>query len=204
MSPTSHPHIRAYGSTRARTHTSTRRRRRAPTCSSRPHSRFVCLCAWVCLRACMRARACVHACVRMAQSHSVLDCFEGLLRRLHKALDVYVFQLSEADDKRRSHPFACNMRNLTCNLRHLTCNMQQLLAGVAPIRCSQTCSRRQRSAPAATSAPGLGPPLPHLQWDWAHPCPICTSTGLAPATSAPGPAPARSAPGLRSALPDLR
>ncbi len=37
----------------------------------------------------------------------------------------------------------------------------------------------------ATSAPVLGSPLPHLRRDWAHPCHICTGTGLAPATSAP-------------------
>ena len=39
---------------------------------------------------------------------------------------------------------------------------------------------------AATSAPGLGAPLPHLHRDWAHPLLICTGTGLTPATSAPG------------------
>ena len=39
---------------------------------------------------------------------------------------------------------------------------------------------------AATSAPGLGSPLPHLRRDWAHPCHICARTGLTPATSAPG------------------
>ena len=38
----------------------------------------------------------------------------------------------------------------------------------------------------ATSAPGLGPPRPHLHRDWAHPCHICIRTGLTPATSAPG------------------
>jgi hypothetical protein len=37
-----------------------------------------------------------------------------------------------------------------------------------------------------TSAPGLGSPLSHLRRDWAHPCHICTGTGLAPATSALG------------------
>jgi hypothetical protein len=31
----------------------------------------------------------------------------------------------------------------------------------------------------ATSAPGLGSPLPHLHRDWARPCNICTGTGLA-------------------------
>jgi hypothetical protein len=34
----------------------------------------------------------------------------------------------------------------------------------------------------------MGSLLPHLHRDWAHPCDICTGTGLAPvATSAPGP-----------------
>ena len=39
---------------------------------------------------------------------------------------------------------------------------------------------------AATSAPGLGSPLPHLRRDWARRCYICAGTGLAAATSAPG------------------
>ena len=34
--------------------------------------------------------------------------------------------------------------------------------------------------------PGLGSPLPHLRWDWAHPCHICTGIGHTVATSAPG------------------
>ena len=38
----------------------------------------------------------------------------------------------------------------------------------------------------ATSAPGLGSPLPHLHRNWAHPCHICTGTRLAAATSALG------------------
>jgi hypothetical protein len=53
--------------------------------------------------------------------------------------------------------------------------------------------------------------LPHLHWDWARPCHICTGAGLAPATSAPGLGsplphlrPATSAPGLSSLLPHLR
>jgi hypothetical protein len=32
----------------------------------------------------------------------------------------------------------------------------------------------------ATSAPGLGSPVPHLHRDWAHPCHICCGTGLTP------------------------
>ena len=33
------------------------------------------------------------------------------------------------------------------------------------------------SSNAATSAPGLRSPLPHLHRDWAHPCHICTESG---------------------------
>jgi hypothetical protein len=39
---------------------------------------------------------------------------------------------------------------------------------------------------AATSAPGLGLPLPHLHRDWVYRCHICTGTGFTAATSAPG------------------
>ena len=65
--------------------------------------------------------------------------------------------------------------------------------------------QRRTGLTAATSAPGLGPPLPHLHRDWAHPCHICTATGLTPATSAPGLelAAATSAPGLGSPLAHL-
>ena len=49
-----------------------------------------------------------------------------------------------------------------------------------------TSAPQQPGAAPATSASGLGSPLPHLHRDWAHPCHICTGTGLAPATSAPG------------------
>jgi hypothetical protein len=38
----------------------------------------------------------------------------------------------------------------------------------------------------ATSAPGLGPPLPHLHGDWAHRGHVCTGTGPIRATSAEG------------------
>ncbi len=33
-----------------------------------------------------------------------------------------------------------------------------------------------------TSAPGLGPPRPHLRRDWAHPAHICAGIGLTPPT----------------------
>jgi hypothetical protein len=48
---------------------------------------------------------------------------------------------------------------------------------------------------AATSAPGLGSPQPLMHRDLAHPCHICTGTGLTSATCAPG---------LGSPLPHLR
>ena len=47
------------------------------------------------------------------------------------------------------------------------------------------CADQQLGAAAATSTPGLGSPLPHLQQEWAKL--IHTGTGLAPtATTAPG------------------
>jgi hypothetical protein len=58
---------------------------------------------------------------------------------------------------------------------------------------------------AATSALGLGSPLPHLHWDWAHICHICTGTGLTAAhiCTETGLTSATSAPGLGSPLPHL-
>ena len=44
--------------------------------------------------------------------------------------------------------------------------------------CSSRCSPR---APPATSAPGLGSPLPHLRRDWAHPCPHLRRDSVRPA-----------------------
>jgi hypothetical protein len=49
-----------------------------------------------------------------------------------------------------------------------------------------SCSTRSGGLIPPTPAPGLGPPLPHLHWDWAHPCHRCTGAELAPATPAPG------------------
>ncbi len=56
---------------------------------------------------------------------------------------------------------------------------------VLPRPCPCTHGAPVRGTPA-TSAPGLGSRLPHLLRDWAHPCHICSGTGLAPPTSAPG------------------
>jgi hypothetical protein len=55
--------------------------------------------------------------------------------------------------------------------------------------CAGTCLT------AATSAPGLASPLPHLRRDLPHPCLVSAGTGLTPATFAPG---------LGSPLPHLR
>jgi hypothetical protein len=54
--------------------------------------------------------------------------------------------------------------------------------------CVRVSVRQGAGAPCCALphlAPGLGSPLPHLHRDWAHPCHICTGTGLTPATSAP-------------------
>jgi hypothetical protein len=48
----------------------------------------------------------------------------------------------------------------------------------------EACTRNGFAA--ATSAPGLRSPLPHLHWDCAHRCHICTGTALTAATTAPG------------------
>ena len=56
-------------------------------------------------------------------------------------------------------------------------------------RRTRGSSRRPRHAHICTgtgptpprSAPGLGPPWPHLHRDWAHPAHICTGTGPTPA-----------------------
>ncbi len=58
----------------------------------------------------------------------------------------------------------------------------------------------------ATSAPGLGPLLPHLHRDWARRCHICAGIGLISCQicAGTGPIPATSAPGLGSPLPHLR
>ncbi len=52
--------------------------------------------------------------------------------------------------------------------------------------CTWQCAFAGTGPTPATSAPGLGSPLPRLHLDWAHPCHICTGNGLTPATSAPG------------------
>ncbi len=69
-----------------------------------------------------------------------------------------------------------------------------LNAGWPSCRDSPERSRMQRTHTRVTHSPRCVS-VPHLHRDWAHPCHICTGTGLTPATSAPG---------LRSPLPHLR
>jgi hypothetical protein len=91
---------------------------------------------------------------------------------------------------------------------------------------AQMCLWKDWAHPPPTSATGLGSPLPtsapgldgltpanicagtswphprpHLRRDWAHPCHICTATGLTPPTSAPGlGVPAESCPTVHRGL----
>jgi hypothetical protein len=71
-------------------------------------------------------------------------------------------------------------------------NLEEPLAAAA---VKQTQAQVTLGLTAATSAPGLGPPLPHLRRDWAHPATSAPGLGLIAATSAPG---------LGSLLPHLR
>ncbi len=70
---------------------------------------------------------------------------------------------------------------------HATAYLHELRA---PHTC-HICAGTGRTL--ATSALGVGSPLPHLHRDWAHPCHICTGSGLTPAHM---PTAATSAPGL--------
>jgi hypothetical protein len=65
--------------------------------------------------------------------------------------------------------------------------------------------RHRNCSTVAPRVPGPGSPLPHLHRDRAHPCHICTGTGLTPAHiwAGTGLALPTSAPGLSSPLPHL-
>jgi hypothetical protein len=80
--------------------------------------------------------------------------------------------------------------------------------GGAGSRCAGVRSKSERLAQAgawfagdsaATSAPGLGSPLPHLRRGWARPCHICAGTGPTPVhiCAGTGLTPSTSAPGLQ-------
>ncbi len=60
-----------------------------------------------------------------------------------------------------------------------------MLSMLANLRRSGACVLRPLGSLLPKSAPGLGPPLPHLHRDQAHPCHICTGTGPTPSASAP-------------------
>jgi hypothetical protein len=95
----------------------------------------------------------------------------------------------------------CNA--MQCNA--MQCNAMQVEADDSPTSPSATLQGMFALVGRTTdlvvrilplSAPGLGSPLPRLHRDWAHPCHVCTGTGLThcrglvsrhtPATSALG------------------
>jgi hypothetical protein len=67
---------------------------------------------------------------------------------------------------------------------------RQPSCGARCARCAAPCAHADpfhictgTGLTPSTSAPGLGPPLPHLRRDRAHPCHIRPRTGLEPAAS---------------------
>jgi hypothetical protein len=74
----------------------------------------------------------------------------------------------------KEHVFVIEVLHLCARTGLTPCHLCTR-TGLAP------CHICARTGPTpATSAPGLGPPLPHLHQDWVHPCHSCTRTGLAP------------------------
>ena len=78
----------------------------------------------------------------------------------------------------RSNALQARRHSATCNALRATCNMR---CAPSPKECARNvpcpchiCT--ETGLAPATSAPGVGPPLPHLHRDWAHPCHICTGT----------------------------
>ncbi len=86
------------------------------------------------------------------------------------------------------HAADCN-RARSCNV-HVACNVQpgllHALREVVPCRDFAAERKRFPMHDALCMPSPLGSPLPHLCRDWAHPCHICTGSGLDPATSASG------------------
>ena len=103
---------------------------------------------------------------------------------------------------------------------HVACGT----AGCGPLRfgCARARGKPAQSSPRAFARAPTRPAVhrhhrPHLHRDWAHPCHICTGTGLTPVhictgtgarpchiCAGTGPAPATSATGLGSPLPHLQ
>jgi hypothetical protein len=70
--------------------------------------------------------------------------------------------------------------------RGCTSAMRSRAIGKRALSQSSQASVSAGTVAAATSAPGLGPLVPHLCRDWGHSCHICAGTGATRATSAPG------------------
>jgi hypothetical protein len=93
-------------------------------------------------------------------------------------------------------------RSATSGLRpqRRTSTLRRMLRPSACPSAAATRDRPRGHAARDADLRGLGSPQPHPRQDWAHPCHICTGTGLhvhirtrtglTPRTSAPGPAPA--------------
>jgi hypothetical protein len=88
---------------------------------------------------------------------------------------------------RRTHPLTHSLVGRHSDRRawHGCAVDKQCVAFDGPCGMKYSASPRQVE-PQATSAPGLGSPLPHLRRDWAHLCHICAGTGLTHGASPPG------------------
>ena len=92
------------------------------------------------------------------------------LTAANAALSVEAY--SALQQVQRAHAYTQNRRGQPTRKRTHTRN-----------QLARCCAHRHISAQrnaivpqSASSAPGLGSPLPHLHRDWAHPCHICTGT----------------------------
>jgi hypothetical protein len=141
--------------------------------------------------ACCMQRVVSVACCMEYVARCALRCRQVERRKVHVDLDYVGFTCPDAFVVGFAGCFpACHICNGTLAR---PCQIIYTRADPAHI-CTGT------GGSAATSAPGLGSPLPHLHRHWAHSGHICTETGLTPARSASGqgsPA-ATSAPGLGS------
>ena len=92
----------------------------------------------------------------------------------------------------RSHPTRCGRG--TAGVELCRDNADRALERETAVLSLSGAKLSEQVRTAATSAPGLAAPLPHLHRDWPYRCHIRTGTGRTAATSAPG---------LRAPLPHL-
>ena len=139
--------------------------------------------------------------------------------RLHR--DVYAARTSYAVRSSGRSAARCSPPGC-CRSRSSLTSASQSRPSHAPRRCAPAATSASHICTGigltpATSARGLGSPLPHLRRDcasplprlrrdWAHPCHLCAGTVPHPChiCAGTGLTPATSAPGLGSLLPRLR